>query len=491
MKLPNAGELKPYPEMMDSGVKWLGKVPTHWEVRRLRNVIDMRVSNVDKHIKEDEAPVRLCNYVDVYKNDYINEQMSFMRATATDEEIERFRLEKDDVLITKDSETWDDIGVPALVTKPATDLISGYHLALLRPRTDELAGGYLLRALQSKGLAYQFHIEAKGVTRYGLSHAGIKSVWLPLPPLPEQTAIVGFIDHVDRRIRRYIRDREKLIALLEEQKQAIIQQAVTGKIDVRTGEPYTAYKPSGLEWLGRIPEHWQVQRSKRVFKPRQELARQNDVQLSSTQAYGVITQEDYEERVGRKVVKILRHLEKRRHVEIDDFVISMMSFQGGLERAWASGCIRSSYIVLQPARKLGVEYFGYLFKSAGYIGAIRTTENFIRYGQDLNFQNFCQVDVPFPPVVEQQCIGEILDGMLADIASAIEHSRRQIGLLVEYRIRLIAEVVTGKLDVREAAAELPEEDLSGDPEESAEDHKIGERWNRMPGSPPGSRSDID
>ena len=220
--------LNSYPAYKPSGVECLGDVPADWEIQRLRNVAEMRVSNVDKHVKEDEIFVRLCNYVDVYKNDYINGQMDFMRATATDEEVERFRLEKDDVLITKDSETWDDIGVPALVTEPAADLISGYHLALLRPRSDKLAGAYLLRALQSKGLAYQFHVEAKGVTRYGLSHAGIKSVWFPLPPLPEQAAIVRFLDHADRRIRLYIRAKQKLITLLEEQKQAIIHQAVTG-----------------------------------------------------------------------------------------------------------------------------------------------------------------------------------------------------------------------------------------------------------------------
>ena len=258
------GNLNRYSAHKYSGVPWLGDVPAHWEVRRLRKVVDMRVSNVDKHAKEDEIPVRLCNYVDVYKNDYINGQLSFMRATATHEEIERFRLEEGDVLITKDSETWDDIGVPALVTVAANDLVSGYHLALLRPQSEKVAGAYLLRALQSKGLAYQFHIEARGVTRYGLSHAGIKSVWLPLPPLPEQAAIVRFLDHADRRIRRYTRAKQKLIALLEEQKQAIIHQAVTGQIDVRTGQPYPAYKPSGVEWLGDLPTHWRIVRLKEV-----------------------------------------------------------------------------------------------------------------------------------------------------------------------------------------------------------------------------------
>ena len=231
--------------MKDSGVEWLGQVPEHWEVRRLRNVVDMRVSNVDKHVKADEHPVRLCNYVDVYKNDYINKQMDFMQATATNDEIDRFRLERDDILITKDSETWDDIGVPALVTEPAPYLISGYHLALLRPRYGkQLAGAYLLRALQSKGLAYQFHIEAKGVTRYGLSHDGIKSVWLPLPPLPEQTAIARFLDEADRGIRRYIRAKQKLIGrpvnramkemgYLQEYRTRLIADVVTGKLDVR------------------------------------------------------------------------------------------------------------------------------------------------------------------------------------------------------------------------------------------------------------------
>ena len=116
-------DLNPYPTMKDSGNDWLGAVPQHWEVRRLRTIAELRVSNVDKHTKDNETPVRLCNYVDVYKNDRISEDIEFMQATATPDEIERFRLDADDVLITKDSETWDDIGVPALVTYSADDLI--------------------------------------------------------------------------------------------------------------------------------------------------------------------------------------------------------------------------------------------------------------------------------------------------------------------------------------------------------------------------------
>lgn len=212
----------------------------------MRNVAELRVSTVDKHTREDEEPVRLCNYVDVYKNDRISTAMNFMHATATPDEIDRYRLNRDDVLITKDSETWDDIGVPALVTDTAPDLISGYHLALLRPRSEHIIGGYLFRALESRPVAHQFHVQARGVTRYGLTHTGIKSVWLPIPPLAEQTAIVRFLDRVDGRIRRYIYAKQTLIGLpasvssagrkiglLYEYRDRLIADVVTGGLDTR------------------------------------------------------------------------------------------------------------------------------------------------------------------------------------------------------------------------------------------------------------------
>ena len=148
--------------------------------------------------------------------------------------------------------------------------------------------------------------------------------------------------------------------------------------------PYAEYKDSGLSWLGKVPAHWQIVRSKRLFATRKELARPDDVQLSATQAYGVIAQSLYEERTGYRVVKISMHLDKRRHVERDDFIISMRSFQGGLERSWSTGAIRSSYVVLKPGDQVNAAYFRYLFKSVPYIAALRATGDFIREGQDLN-----------------------------------------------------------------------------------------------------------
>ena len=166
---------KPYPTCKDSAMPWLGEIPAHWKIMRQRNVVDMLVSNIDKHTVEGQVPVRLCNYVDVYKNERITDRLAFMRATASPDEVKRFRLQVGDVIITKDSEMWNDIGVPALVEYAAPDLVCGYHLAILRPRRGIIHGSYLLRALQSQGVASQYYVSANGVTRYGLSHDAIKS----------------------------------------------------------------------------------------------------------------------------------------------------------------------------------------------------------------------------------------------------------------------------------------------------------------------------
>ena len=210
---------------------------------------------------------------------------------------------------------------------------------------------------------------------------------------------------------------------------------------------YPAMKPSGVERLGDVPEHWDVRRAKRVFSPRKELAREDDVQLSATQTYGVIPQDEYERRAGRRVVKISRHLDRRRHVEVDDFVISMRSFQGGLERAWARGCIRSSYIVIRAAGNVNVEFFGYLFKSEAYIQALRSTADFIRDGQDLNFDNFCAVDLPFPPTEEQAAIVRYLDHVDRRISRYIRAKRCLIDLLEEEKQAIIHRAVTRGLDL--------------------------------------------
>ena len=201
-------------------------------------------SNVDKHIKDEELPVKLCNYVDVYNNEFITYELSFMPGSATATEISKFSLKQGDILITKDSESWDDIAVPALVTEEMDDVVCGYHLSMIRSDPNLFDSRYLFRLFCSKLLNYQFKVEANGVTRFGLPTAAIDNAILFRPPLEEQKAIAAFIDSETNRIDQMIlalggtTDEEaappdSFIGLLLEYRSAVINNAVTGAIDVR------------------------------------------------------------------------------------------------------------------------------------------------------------------------------------------------------------------------------------------------------------------
>src|SRR5206468_7348157 len=144
-------------------------------------VADVRFSSVDKLTYPSEEPVRLCNYIDVYENDYITDDLEFMRASATQPEISRFGLQVGDVIITKDSETPDDIGIPTVVDYIAPDLVCGYHLALIRPNKDEVDSTFLAKQLRHDRLARYFGQQANGLTRYGLQIGAVNNapLWLP------------------------------------------------------------------------------------------------------------------------------------------------------------------------------------------------------------------------------------------------------------------------------------------------------------------------
>ena len=159
-----------------------------WTRVPLDDVIDLQLSSVDKKSKANEQVVQLCNYMDVYNNNFIHADMGFMAATATEREIAKCSLAAGDVVITKDSEKHDDIGVPALVREDIPDLVCGYHLAILRPSTSEIDGAYLFYTLSTDEAQRQFHSYANGITRFGLRKADIGLVEIPLPPLQEQRA---------------------------------------------------------------------------------------------------------------------------------------------------------------------------------------------------------------------------------------------------------------------------------------------------------------
>lgn len=230
--------------------------------------------------------------------------------------------------------------------------------------------------------------------------------------------------------------------------------------------------------MGAIPAHWRMIPSKRVFVEGKERRRNGDISATASQKYGIISQEEYMRRENRRIVVANQSLDDWKHVEPGNFVISLRSFQGGIELCEITGCVTWHYIVLLPQEMVCTQYFKWLLKSKSYIKALQGTSEFIRDGQDLRYSNFVKVDLPLIPMDEQIEIAEYITTEVAKIDNALPPFQKEIELLREYRTRLISDVVTGKIDVRDVVipdytpeddTEIDTDDNGGDAEEVAED----------------------
>jgi len=352
------------------------------------------------------------------------------------------------VLFAGSGETIEEIGKSA-VNLLETTAVCGGDVIVLRPaeRTQPRYMGYML---DSPAIVAQKSICGCGITVMHVYVNQIKNVRISLPPLSEQTAIVRYLDYVDRRVRRLVRAKQKLIGLLEEQKQAVIHRAVTRGLN-----PDVPLKDSGVEWLGKVPEHWDVQRLRSLAHiktgERDTVDRVDDGQHPffvrsqtverinswSFDGEAVLTAGD-----GAGVAKVFHYVNRK--FDYHQRVYKFSDFRGILGRFF-------------------FEYFRATLKFEALAGNAKSTVDSLRRPMLQNFP------VVVPPQEEQEAIIDHLKGLGALIDSAIDGAAREISLLREYRTRLIADVVTGKLDVREAAAKLPEEpeieDESGDLEE--------------------------
>lgn len=225
--------LDPNAKMKDSGVEWIGEIPGDWQCKKIKEVAEVKISNVDKKSKENEPNVFLCNYIDVYNNEFIDNQINFMKSTASFDQIKKLSLIEGDVIITKDSESPDDIAIPSLVNGKLINVVCGYHLALLRPNKNSIHSYFLLKLLESKKINDQFFIATNGVTRFGISTYPIKNSHVIIPSLSEQKKISNYLKKNIVKINKLTNDITNQNFLLEEYKKSIIYHVITGKVDVR------------------------------------------------------------------------------------------------------------------------------------------------------------------------------------------------------------------------------------------------------------------
>ena len=270
-------------------------------------------------------------------------------------------------------------------------------------------------------------------------------------------AIVRFLDHADRRIRRYIRAKERLIELLEEQKQAIIHQAVTGQIDVRTGQPYPAYKDSGVEWLGEVPQHWDLRPAKWHFREADERSETGSEELLSVSHITGVTPRS-EKNITMFMAKsnVGYKLCRPGYLVIN----TMWAWMAALGVARQAGIVSPSYAVYRPHRssRLLGEYSDLLLHTVPYKSEYICQSTGIRSSRLRMYpEEFLRIKLLCPPPEEQRAIVEVVSKESAYARRAIDLAHSELSLLREYRTRLIADVVTGKLDVREAVAAMPEE----------------------------------
>jgi type I restriction enzyme S subunit len=430
---------KPYPSYKPSGVAWLGNIPSHWTIGRLKFSATSRTSNVDKHTKDDELPVELCNYVDVYNNDFITSELTFMKASAAEPEIERFEIKKGDVLITKDSESWDDIAVPAMVAEDLGGVLCGYHLAIIRSLPGKFHAGYLFRLFCSEMLNYQFKIEANGVTRFGLPTAAIDNALLLRPPLHEQEMIAGYIDRETARIDALIGKKRRLLELLEEKRLAVITHAVTKGLD-----PNAPMKDSGEAHIGAVPQHWDVVPLRRLLDCGSgDFLSNRDFELEPT-AECAIPVVGGNGTMGYTTVP---------NSPGGTLVIGRVGAHCGNIHLVNEPCwVTDNALRVTWRKEVHPSFMKRLLDAVGLNRIANRNAQPLVTGSMVKSQI-----VAVPPVSEQQALATFMDGEehIIDRFSIVES--RALQLLQEYRSALITNAVTGKIDVcgeveKEAAA---------------------------------------
>jgi type I restriction enzyme S subunit len=267
-------------------------VTARWPTSKLRDVADVRVSSVDKKSHASELPIKLCNYMEVYANDYVTSSLDFMPATASPSEIERFALHAGDVVITKDSETPDDIGVPAVIVEDIDGLVCGYHLALIRP-TARVHPTFLAQQLASTQAIKYFAANATGSTRFGLAIGTIEEFDIPTPPLREQAKIAEVLSTVDRAIEQT----EALIAKQQRIKTGFMQDLLTRGVDEHDNLRSEATHKFKDSPLGRIPVEWVLTKIGDQFAERKGSGRPGLPVMSIVMNVGLVKRSSVDRRV--------------------------------------------------------------------------------------------------------------------------------------------------------------------------------------------------
>lgn len=429
--------MKQYEYYKTTEIPWVSQVPSHWSLIRNANILTLKHSVVGEQYTQYDLLSLTTGGIKIKNADDTRGKVpasfeGYQEVLPGEMVFCLFDLDCSAVFSGK-SEYHGMITSAYDVAVPNLSLVSSSYL------------DYWFRTVFS-GRYYKIYSKS---VRYTINWDIFKTLKTPVPPREEQDQIVRYLDWQVSKINWLIAAKRKQIALLKEHRTAKINQAVTTGIHSDTQLAYTGYN-----WLPYAPANWKPVPAKALFRNVTELRRQDDSMLAATQKYGLIEQSEYMRLEGRRIVLANDNLDKWLHTEPNDYIISLRSFQGGLEMCSKPGCVTWHYVVLRAQRDIYSDFYKWFFKSAAYIGALQKTSDFIRDGQDLRFSNFVKVGLFSIPMDEQREIAEYLNREIPKYDVAIDNLEKQIEQITELRIRLISDVVTGQVDVR--GVEVPE-----------------------------------
>ena len=418
--------MRPENELKDSGIEWVGSIPEDWKVAKNNRLFNISKEIVNENWKDTQL-LSLTKSGIVEKN--INDG-----GGKQPESFETYQyVEKDDIVLCLF-----DIDVSAVFSDRSKydGMISSAYRVI--KCTNAILSVYAKWWFDAVNIGRYYLIYTKSL-RKTIDADGFGNILTVVPPLSEQQAIADYLDETCSQIDEIIAEAKASIDEYKKLRESVISNATTRGI-----KKNRSMKSSGAEWVLEIPSDWDMIPTKVLFSQSNERKHANDVQLTASQKYGIISQVEYMKRENSKIVIATQGIENWKHVEPNDFIISLRSFQGGLEKSDVSGCITWHYVVLKANNGVYYDYFKWLFKSDKYINALQGTCNFIRDGQDLRFSNFVQVPLLAVPIEEQKEIADYLNKEVPKIDSLISEKESLINDLEAYKKSLIYEVVTGK-----------------------------------------------
>ncbi len=416
-------------EMKHSGIEWIGEIPDSWSTARISGLYSVRREKVSD---KDYPPLSVTMQGIVPQLE---------TAAKTNDGDNRKLVRKGDFAINSRSDRRGSCGISSY--DGSVSLINTVLVPL-----EEMNPQYYNWLFHTVQFADEYYKWGHGIVDdlWTTGWQEMKKITIPTPPINEQKQIASFLDGRCEEIDALLSSLQKQIETLEAYRQSIICRAVTIGI-----QPNRNLKQSGVDWCPVIPENWVVTNPKALFTLRNQRAFAGERQLTASQRHGIVYQDEFMEMENQKVVTVEKDFSILKHVEPNDFVISMRSFQGGLEYSELSGCISSAYVMLIPdAQKVYPPFYKWFFKSSQYINAIQSTTNLVRDGQAMRYANFVKVPLFIIPMDEQKEIADYLNDTVQKIDALLSSRQKQVDVLEGYRKAVIFEYVTGKKEVPSA-----------------------------------------